>query len=122
MRVDLCKSKIHQARITQCILDYEGSLGIDPDLMDEVGFLPYEKILVVNATNGERLETYIIPLQRGCRDFTLNGAAARRGAVGDMITIMSFGSFELEEAQGFKPKIIVMDANNNIARRRGSLA
>lgn len=121
MFVKLCKSKIHRARITECILDYEGSLGIDLDLMDMVGLYPYEKVLVSNATNGQRLETYAIPMPRGQRNFTLNGAAARLGAQGDIIIIMAFGSFEPKEAEGFLPKIVVLDENNQIIEKKGAL-
>lgn len=118
----MLKSKIHKAHITQADLHYEGSLGIDLDLLDEVGILPYEKILVVNNHNGERLETYAIPAPRGSRVFLLNGSAARRGQVGDQIIIMSFGQFSSEELEGYKPKVIVLDKDNNIAVRKGALA
>jgi aspartate 1-decarboxylase len=121
MNVILCKSKIHKARITDCDLNYEGSLEINIDYMQEVGMVPYEKILVVNATNGERLETYAIPGPAGTPVFRLNGAAARRGFRGDQVTIMSFGLFSEEEAENFKPKIIVLDENNKITARKGSL-
>ena len=121
MNVIVCKSKIHKARITECDLNYEGSLEINSDYMDEVGMLPYERILVVNATNGERLETYAIPGPPGEPEFKLNGAAARRGNVGDTITVMSFGMLGEDEARGFVPKIIVLDENNAIVERKGSL-
>jgi aspartate 1-decarboxylase len=121
MKVSVCKSKIHKARITECDLNYEGSLEINIDYMDEVGMVPYERILVVNATNGERLETYAIPGPPGKPVFRLNGAAARRGAVGDTITIMSFGILDEEESRGFVPKVIVLDESNAIAERKGSL-
>ena len=114
MLVQLLKSKIHQARLTGCDLHYEGSLAIDLDLMDAAGILPYEKILVVNATNGQRLETYAIPAARGSRTFLLNGAAARRGAPGDTVTIMAFGSMTREEASRFTPVKVVLDADNRI--------
>ena len=103
-------------------LHYEGSLGIDQDLMDEVGIRPWEKILVVNINNGERLETYAIPSPRGSKEFLLNGAAARKGSVGDQIIIMSFGEMSESDAESFQPKIIVMDQDNNIEIRKGSLA
>ena len=119
MTVELVKSKMHRARLTECALDYEGSLGIDLDLLELVGMLPYEKILVVNATNGERLETYAIPAARGSRQFCLNGAAARRGAVGDVVTIMAFAHVNPEEAAGWQPKVAVFDADNNVIAKRG---
>ncbi len=122
MNVQLCKSKIHKARITAADLHYEGSLAIDPDILEEVGMFPYEKILVVNATNGERLETYAIPGERGSKVFCLNGAAAHKGNKGDTITIMSFGILSDAEAADYKPKVIVLDENNDIINRKGSLA
>ncbi|MBN1864879.1 MAG: aspartate 1-decarboxylase [Victivallales bacterium] len=122
MQLIICKSKIHRARITHCDLDYEGSLEINIDYLEKVGMMPYERILVVNATNGERLETYAIPGRPGEPIFRLNGAAARKGAVGDMVTIMAFGLFSGEEARGFRPKIIVLDEDNKITECKGSLA
>lgn len=122
MTLTLLKSKIHKARITMADLHYEGSLGIDQDLMDIVGIRPWEKILVVNINNGERLETYAIPSPRGSKEFLLNGAAARKGSVGDQIIVMSFGEMSEGEAEGFQPKIIVMDQDNNIEIRKGSLS
>ena len=118
MLLEMLKGKIHRARITQCFVDYEGSLEIDTDLLQEAGILPYEKILVVNATNGQRLETYAIPGEAGSGIFCLNGAAAHRGNVGDIITIMCFANFTPEEAQTFRPRVIVMDENNKIAVKR----
>ena len=116
----MLKGKIHRARITQCFVDYEGSLEIDIELMKKAGILPYEKILVVNATNGQRLETYAIPGEAGSGIFCLNGAAAHRGSVGDIITIMCFANFTPEEAATFKPLVVVMDENNQVtAIRRG---
>ena len=122
MNAILCKSKIHRARITECDIDYEGSLEINIDYMEEVGMYPYEKILVVNATNGERLETYAIPGPAGTPAFKLNGAAARKGAVGDTIIIIAFGVFEQSEVKGYKPNVIVLDENNTIVERKGALA
>lgn len=118
MNITLLKSKIHKARLTQCALDYEGSLEIDRDYMDQVGLLSYEKILVVNQNNGERLETYVIPGARGSKVFCLNGAAARRGQPGDTVIIMAFGDFPQEEADGFRPRIIVLNESNEIVKRK----
>jgi len=120
MQVHILKGKIHQARITRCELYYEGSLGIDLDLMEAADIMPYERILVVNANNGERLTTYAIPAARGSRTFCLNGAAARRGEVGDVVTIMSFATCTREEAAEFKPVIIVLNAENAIVSRKGA--
>ena len=121
MTVTVLKSKIHKARVTMADLHYEGSLGIDLDLMDEVGITPWEKILVVNINNGERLETYAIPSPRGSKEFLLNGAAARKGSVGDQIIIMSFAQIQAENAESHLPKIIVLDRNNDIEIRKGAL-
>ena len=118
MQMQLLKGKIHRAHITHCDLDYEGSLEIDPELLEAASILPYEKILVVNATNGKRLETYAIPGEAGSRIFRLNGAAAHRGRIGDIITIMCFASFTEEEAKTHLPSVIVMDENNEIVVRR----
>ena len=120
MLLEMLKGKIHRARITMCDVDYEGSLEIDIDLLEKAGILPYEKILVVNATNGQRLETYAIPGERGKGVFCLNGAAAHRGSAGDIVTIMTFGMMDSLEAAGHEPTVIVLDENNRItARRKG---
>lgn len=120
MQLQLIKGKIHRARLTHCDLDYEGSLEIDIDYLKKAEILPYEKILVVNATNGERLETYAIPGEAGSRVFRLNGAAAHKGNVGDIVTIMAFGILDEKEAQGFQPKVVVLNEENYvIAVRRG---
>ena len=118
MNVHLVKSKIHKAVITQADLHYEGSLAIDLDLMEAANLLPYERILVVNMTNGERLETYAIPGERGSKVFCLNGAAAHRGNEGDRITIMSFAFYDEADANGHKPTVIIMNEQNEIIERK----
>ncbi len=118
MQVQILKSKIHCARVTDSNLHYEGSLGVDLDLLDAANIFPYEKILVVNANNGERLETYAIPGKRGSRTVCLNGAAARKGEVGDLLTIMAFATVEAEKATKIKPRILVLDQDNRICRRK----
>lgn len=119
MNVMMCRSKIHKARLTRCDLNYEGSLEIDRDLLDKAGIYPYEKILVVNENNGERLETYAIPGKRGSKIFCLNGSAARKGYPGDPVTVMSFGVCTQEEAENFRPRVIILDRDNNIVREKG---
>ena len=114
MRVQVLRSKIHRARITQTDIEYEGSLAIDLDLMDTAGVLPYEKLLVVNASNGERLETYAIPAPRGSRTFCLNGAAARKGMVGDRVTVMVFASIRMEDATRLTPRVVVLGEGNEV--------
>ncbi len=108
------KSKIHRATITQAELHYEGSLTIDTELMDAADLLPYEKVSIVNINNGERLETYIIPGERGSKTICLNGAAARKGAVGDRIIIISYATMSEEEARAYKPTIVLVNEKNDI--------
>jgi aspartate 1-decarboxylase len=108
------KSKIHRATITQAELHYEGSLTIDTELMDAADLLPYEKVSIVNINNGERLETYIIPGERGSKTICLNGAAARKGAVGDRIIIISYATMSEEEARSYKPTIVLVNEKNDI--------
>ena len=107
------KSKLHQMKVTEANLHYEGSITIDQDLLDEAGILPYEKVQVVNITNGSRLETYTIPGERGSRVCCLNGAAARLTQVGDRIIVISYAEMTPEEAQDHKPKVVIVDENND---------
>ncbi|MCE7933431.1 MAG: aspartate 1-decarboxylase [Chlorobi bacterium CHB2] len=111
------KSKIHRAVITQAELYYQGSLTIDEELMEAADLLPYEKVSVVNVNNGERFETYVITGERGSGVICLNGAAARRGTVGDEVIIISYASMSNEEAKTFKPTIIMVDKRNHIISR-----
>ena len=119
MKRVMLSGKIHTARITQCEVDYEGSLEIDPELLAEAGILPYEKILVANRDNGSRLETYAIPGKPGSRTFCLNGPAARCGKVGDVVTIMAFSLCSEEEAKNMSPTVIVLDEKNEIKLKKG---
>ena len=119
MKRVMLSGKIHTARITRCEVDYEGSLEIDPELLQEAGIYPYEKILVANRNNGSRLETYAIPGKAGSREFCLNGPAAKNGSVGDVVTIMAFSLFENDEAACVTPRVIVLDEENRIVARRG---
>ncbi len=122
MIINVCRGKIHKARLTACELDYEGSLLVDIEILNEAGIFPYEKILVSNANNGERLETYAIPGEAGKREVMLNGPAAMKGNVGDVVTIMAFGGIDEKNISGFKPKIVVLNEKNEIMARKGSLA
>lgn len=108
------KSKIHRASITQAELHYEGSLTVDEELMEAANLLPYEKVSIVNINNGERIETYLITGERGSRTICLNGAAARRGAVGDKIIIISYANMTEDEALKHKPTVVLVDDHNNI--------
>jgi aspartate 1-decarboxylase len=105
MTVTLLKSKLHRIRVTQACLDYEGSLTLDPDDMDAVGIVPYEKILVADVDNGNRFETYAICGERGSHVCCLNGAAAHKGAVGHRLIVMAFAQMTVDEAAGFAPKV-----------------
>ena len=114
MQVFLLRSKIHQARVTGANLDYEGSIAIDPDLFEGANMLPYEKVLVVDVENGSRLETYIIPGERGSREVVLNGAAARLVSVGDRVIIMAFVALDYPPPADWGPTVIVLDQDNQI--------
>lgn len=117
MHRTLLKSKIHRAKITEANLYYEGSLTIDEELMKAADLLPYEKVSVLNVNNGERFETYVIPGDAGTRIFCLNGAAARKGTVGDEIIIISYVNLEQCELENHKPTIILLDNDNNILEK-----
>lgn len=113
MKLTMFKSKLHQMKVTEANLHYEGSITIDKELLDQSGILPYEKVQVVNITNGARLETYTIPGDTGSRVCCLNGAAARKSQVGDRIIVISYAEMTPEEADGFEPKVVVVDEENN---------
>jgi aspartate 1-decarboxylase len=112
MTIELLKSKIHRATVTQANLNYIGSISIDEDLMDAANLIEFEKVQVVNINNGERLETYVIKGERGSGVISLNGAAARKAHPGDLVIIAAFAHMEFEEARKFKPAIVFPDANN----------
>ena len=118
MTLQLLKSKIHRATVTDANINYEGSLTIDHALMDEVGLLPYERVLCGNMGNGERFETYAIAGERGSGSIILNGATAHLGKLGDRLTIMSFAQLKKNEISGWKPKVIVLNENNTIVSGR----
>ncbi len=115
MLVEFLKSKIHRARVTAASLYYEGSITIDRALMDRVGFLPFEKVLVANLANGNRFETYIIPGQPGRGEIILNGATAHLGGVGDLLTIMSFVHLDPSQAAAHTPRTITLNEHNKLA-------
>ena len=114
MDIFLLKSKIHRATVTGGDVNYEGSLTISADLMEQCGLLEYEKILCGNMANGERFETYAIPGPRGTGEIILNGACAHLGKKGDLLTIMNFASMSAPEAKQWKPRVIVLGKNNRI--------
>ena len=114
MQIEILKSKIHRAVITEANLNYVGSLTLDEDLMDAANLIENEKITVVNANNGERLETYIIKGKRGSGTVCLNGPAARKGALGDVVIVISYASMDFEEAKKFKPSVVFPKEGNNL--------
>ncbi|HBD09237.1 MAG TPA: aspartate 1-decarboxylase [Syntrophobacteraceae bacterium] len=112
MQRTLLKGKIHRARVTDANLEYEGSLTIDQDLMDAADILEYEQIKIYNISNGARFDTYAISGPRGSGAICLNGAAARMGARGDLIIIVTYANYEAEEISRHQPRIVLVDGNN----------
>lgn len=113
MLIQRLKSKIHRVTVTEANLNYVGSITIDEDLMDAAGIIEGEKVQIVNNNNGERLETYVIPGRRGSGCICLNGAAARKAAVGDVVIIISYGLMSLDEARAFTPSVVFPDEKTN---------
>ena len=114
MNIEVLKSKIHRATVTEANLNYMGSITIDEDLMDASNLIEGEKVSIYNITNGERFSTYVIKGGRGSGAIGLNGAAARKVSVDDLIIIVSYASMDFEEAKSFKPSIIFPDENNHL--------
>lgn len=119
MFINLMKSKIHRAIVTEANLNYVGSITIDEDLMDAADLMKNEKVQIVNNNNGNRFETYVIPGERGSGVICLNGAAARLVHPGDVVIIISYGLFERKEAKEFNPKIVFVDENNKVIEIKG---
>jgi aspartate 1-decarboxylase len=115
MIIEVLKSKIHRATITQANLNYIGSISIDEDLMEAANLIEFEKVQVVNINNGERLETYVIRGERGTGVISLNGAAARKAHVGDLVIIASYAQMEFEEAKKHKPAIVFPTTQNKLS-------
>ena len=114
MMIQILKSKIHRAVVTDANLNYEGSNTIDEDLMDAANMIVHEKVSIVNNNNGERFDTYIIKGKRGSGIICLNGAAARKVQKGDIVIIMSYAEMDFEEAKNFEPKVIQVTENNRL--------
>jgi aspartate 1-decarboxylase len=114
MQIEILKSKIHRAVITEANLNYVGSLTLDEDLMDAANLIENEKVQIVNVNNGSRIETYLIKGKRGSGVCCLNGPAARRGAAGDIVIIVSYATMNFEEAKSFAPKIVFPKEDNKI--------
>ena len=112
MQLTLLKGKIHRATITQCDLNYEGSISVDSALMERAGILPHEQVDVLNINNGERFTTYAIPAAAGSATIGVNGAAARLAQKGDLVIIVAYARMEEAEAKSFQPRVVLVDANN----------
>ena len=115
MIIEVLKSKIHRATITQANLNYIGSVSIDEDLMDAANLIEFEKVQIVNINNGERLETYVIRGERGTGVISLNGAAARKAQIGDLVIIASYAQMDFEEAKKHKPAIVFPTSQNRLS-------
>lgn len=113
MQIEVLKSKIHRVRVTEANLDYVGSITIDKELMDAANIIAGEKVQIVDNNNGERLETYVIEGVAGSGCICINGAAARRVAVGDVVIIISYGIMDFEEAKTFRPSVVFPDTDTN---------
>ncbi len=116
MMIEVMKSKIHRVRVTQAELNYVGSITIDEDLMDAADIIANEKVQIVNNNNGARLETYVIPGERGTGTICLNGAAARLVQVGDIVIIISYAWMEKEEARSYSPRLVFPDDHNRLIK------
>lgn len=112
MLITVCKSKIHRATVTDCNLDYVGSITIDADLIKLANLIPWEKVQIANIANGERFDTYVIEGAAGSGIVTINGAAAHKVSTGDLIIIIAYGQLHTEELPDFKPAIVHVDKNN----------
>lgn len=127
MNITMLKGKIHRAVVTQAELDYVGSITIDTDLLNAAGILEYQKVAVVDVTNGARLETYTIAGERGSGMICLNGAAAKLIDKGDTVIIMAYADMREEEARSYRPKVVFVDKDNKITsikdyERHGEIA
>jgi aspartate 1-decarboxylase len=116
MIIEVLKSKIHRAKITQAELNYVGSITIDEDLIEAANIIPNEKVQIVNNNNGERFETYVIKGERGTGTVCLNGAAARLAQVGDIVIVMSYAYMEMDDARKYEPILVFPDGDNKLIK------
>lgn len=116
MQIQVVKSKIHRVKVTGAELNYIGSITIDEDLMDAANIIQGEKVQIVNNDNGERLDTYVIPGPRNSGEITLNGAAARKVAVGDTLILITYAFMDFEKAKTFKPSLVFPDEATNLLK------
>ena len=112
MQLTLLKGKIHRAAVTQCDLNYEGSISLDATLMERAGILPHEQVDVLNVNNGQRFTTYAIPAPAGSGTIGVNGAAARLAQKGDLVIIVAYARMEEVQAKSFQPRVVMVDAAN----------
>ena len=112
MQLTLMKGKIHRANVTQCDLNYEGSISVDSALLERSGILPHEQVDVLNINNGERFTTYAIPAPAGSGIIGINGAAARLAQKGDLVIIIAYARMEDSEAKSFNPRVVLVDSAN----------
>lgn len=115
MEIEVLKSKIHRVTITEANLNYVGSLTLDEDMMDAANMIEYEKVQIVNVNNGTRIETYLIKGKRGSGVCCLNGPAARQGAVGDIVIVISYARMEFNKAKAFKPWVVFPQTGNKLS-------
>ncbi len=116
MQKIMLTGKLHRARVTDCNIDYEGSIQIDENLMDEVGLKTYEQVHIYDINNGNRLITYVVPGERGSRTISVNGAAARQVETNDRIIIAAYGIIDVEKEDEYQPRLILLDENNNVVK------
>jgi len=121
MQRTMLQSKIHRVTATHCELNYEGSCAIDDDLLDAADIREYQRIDIYNVSNGERFATYAIRAERGSGVISLNGAAARKAAVGDILIIAAYARYDEGELAAYKPKLVYVDAANRIKRQRSAI-
>jgi aspartate 1-decarboxylase len=114
MQIEILKSKIHRATVTEADINYVGSITIDENLMDAANLIENEQVHVLNYTNGERIITYVIKGKRGSGIICMNGPAALKFKVGDLVIVLSFATMDFNEAKGFKPALIFPDSKNNL--------
>ena len=121
MKKMLLKSKLHRINVTQVELDYEGSCAVDKSFLDAANMQEYEKVEVYNVTNGERFSTYLILAEEGSKTLSVNGAAAHKASVGDVVIICTYGSFDEVECQSHKPTLVYFDKENNMTNVKNSI-
>lgn len=121
MQEIMLKAKLHQARVTHAVLDYEGSCAIDGDLLDMAGIREYEQIQIYNVTSGDRFTTYAIRGEEGSNMISVNGAAAHKASVGDTVIICAYASYTSSELINFKPRLIYMNADNSVSHSSNAI-